>query len=440
MGFTDVGDVRLTRGEYEAAVRRDYRYNRAIGLAQGVLAYAATGFYSFSVIFPKLVFDLSGSEFLVGLLTAIMNAGLAAAMLFGVAALEHLRSKKIRLQQYSLAYRLTWAVLAAALLLLPGRYVLPAVLVVFTAGQFCLGLYNLAFFDFTARIMPTEHRGSYLGLRYTLGLLVQATTGFAAGLLLNRYGGSGKGAPLAGYAVCFLLAFLLHLADFGLISKHKETPAVNAGRRERAVEKIRSIPALLRADPGFRWFCFARPMALANTFALSFFIIFVQQQVPITGANIGALTAGNLVAWASGSFIWGRIANRIGFIRVLQTTTGTFALAFLLLPYLRSYTVLFIFYCGSGFLMGGHILSSDGLSMEFGRPEIRPSYIAAANIISAAAGIVLPIPIGLLGETLSLHCVFTLVGLLMLAAAAILAGKVRDPRAVGEYENMPYSA
>lgn len=440
MSGAEANCFRDTSRADDAAVWQDYCFNRAIGLAQGVFAYAATGFYSFTVIFPKLLFDLSGSEFLVSLLTTIMNIGLAAAMVFGAAALEHLRCKKVRFLQFSLAYRITWPILALAILFLPERYVLPTVLAVFAAGQFCLGLYNLAFFDFTAKIIPSEYRGSYLGLRYTMGLFVQAAAGFTAGMILNRYGGNGGGTPRAGYSVCFLLAFLLHLADFGLASRHKETPAAAVGRREKPADKIRSIPELLRTDPGFGWFCFARPMALASTFAISFFIIFVQQQMMLTGANIGSLTAGNLAAWAAGSFVWGRVANRVGFKRVLQATTALFAISFLLLPYLHGYMLFFLYYCFSGFLMGGHILSSDGLLMEFGRPEVRPSYIAASNLIGASAGIILPIPIGLLAEVLSLRFVFTLVGFLMLAAAIILARKVKDPREVREYENLPYTA
>lgn len=81
---------------YQERVQENYRYNYPYGVVQGLFFYAGMGLYNVSSIFSKLIFDLSGSNRIVGLMGTVMNLGFASSQIIGTALIEHLQEKKDR--------------------------------------------------------------------------------------------------------------------------------------------------------------------------------------------------------------------------------------------------------------------------------------------------------------------------------------------------------
>jgi len=433
MAVPDGGKINIT--EYQERVAVNYCYNYPYGIAQGLFFYAGMGLYNMSSIFSKLIFDLSGSNQIVGLMGTVMNLGFVSSQLIGTALIEHLPEKKGMMLRYGLFYRVPWLLMGLALLFLPPSVALAAIVCLYALCHFGNGIYILSFFDFMAKIIPVERRGEYFGRRNSLSVGAQAAAGGLAGLLVGRFsylGGAVYRAP-TGYAVCFFLAFAVHLIDLWLLSRLKEEPSPAAGVKASVWMKLRSVPLLLRTDRNFAKYCFLRSLLQLGYYGAPFFIIFASQRIAMTGSHLGVFTAVNLTAWACGTFIWGQTADRLGFKRIVEICTILLAAAYFTSPLLNTYSAFILFFIGSGFIMGGQVLSLDTIQMEFGKPDNRPTYIATTTLIGGITGVLAPVLSGFIADRYSFVALFYLLGGLMLTAAVITSRKVTDPRRVPEY-------
>ncbi|MGI5839451.1 MAG: MFS transporter [bacterium] len=420
---------------YQARVAENYRHNYPYGIAQGLFFYAGLGLYNASSIFSKLIFDLSGSNRIVGLMGTVMNLGFASSQMIGMALIEHLREKKRPMLIYGVFYRLPWFLMALALLLLPSHLALVAIIGLYALGHFAYGIYLLAFFDLMANIIPLKQRGDYFGRRNSLSIGAQAAAGGLAGLLVGRFsylGGAEYRSPY-GYALCLVLAFGVHLIDLWLLARMKEEPMPTTGVKATVWAKIKAVPALLRTDLNFARYCVLRSLLQLGFYGSSFFIIYASQRIEITGSRLGVFTAVNLTAWAFGTYVWGRFADRLGFKRIMEVCTVLLTFTYFASPLLNSYLAFIIFFAASGFCSGGQVLSFDTLQMEFGKPENRPTYIATTTFVAGVAGILGPILAGIIADRYSYVVLFYIVGGLMLVAAVATYLKVIDPRRMPEY-------
>jgi len=422
--------------DYAQRIAGNFRRDHNLGIAQGVFFFAAAGLYGYGTFFTNLVYELSHSYKIVGLLGAIMNLGIVVSHLWGMNVFEPLREKKRTLLGYGLAFRLTWLFVALAILGLPSGLALVIVLALYTAGQIWNGFYLLGFFDLMAKIVPLSERGAYFGLRNALATGAQALAGVLAGLIIGHYSYANGDAYLApyGYAVCFLLAFLLHCLDLFLLARTTEEPSPAAGERLPLPARLRSIPRLLREDPNFARYCLLRPLVQLNYVIFPFIIVFIRQRAAMNaGSGLGLLNAVDLLFLALGLYVFGRLANRYGFLRILITCAVFRAISLIASLYLHSFTAFLVFMAAGGVLDGGFMLSIDNLLMEFGTPENRPTYIAVTTVLAGLAGMILPLAAGLFIDRFSYGPVFFAAGVIIFMAAAVLAGRVTDPRQVAEY-------
>lgn len=420
---------------YQERVQENYRYNYPYGVVQGLFFYAGMGLYNVSSIFSKLIFDLSGSNRIVGLMGTVMNLGFASSQIIGTALIEHLQEKKRPMLLYGLFYRLPWLLMGLALLFLPPSIALAVIVCLYALCHFCNGIYLLSFFDLMAKIIPLKKRGEYFGRRNSLSVGAQAAAGGLAGLLVGRFsylGGVEYRAP-GGYALCLILAFVVHLIDLWLLTRLKEEPSPTAGVKASVWMKVKAVPVLLRTDLNFARYCVLRSLLQLGFYGSPFFIIFASQRIEMTGSRLGVFTAVNLSAWALGTYVWGRFADRLGFKRIMEICTVLLTLTYFASPLLNTYTAFVLFFAASGFCSGGQVLSFDTLQMEFGKPEKRPSYIATTTLIAGITGVFGPILSGIVADRFSFVALFYLVGGLMLSAAVATRLKVTDPRQVPEY-------
>lgn len=421
---------------YGRKIAGNFRRNYSLGITQGILYFAASGLYGYGTFFTNLVYELSRSYQVVGLLGAIMNLGIVVSHLGGMNVFEPLREKKRTLLSYGLAFRLTWLLIALTILRLQPGPALVVVLALYTVGQVCNGFYILGFFDLMAKIVPLNERGAYFGLRNALGTGTQALAGVLAGLIIGRYsyGGGEEYLSPFGYAVCFSLAFLLHCLDLALLARTVEEPSPAAGRRISLITRLREIPHYLREDPNFTRYCLLRPLIQMNYVIFPFIIVFIRQRAAMSaGSGLGLLNALDMLSLALGLYVFGRLANRYGFIRILVTCAVLRAVSLFVSLYLHSYVAFLVFMAAGGFLDGGFVLSTDNLLMEFGTPKNRPTYIAVSTVLSGLAGMILPLVAGALIDRFSYGPVFFAAGMIIFVAAVSLAGQVTDPRQVAEY-------
>ncbi len=420
---------------YKEQVHANYPHNYTYGVLQGLFFYAGMGLYNMGSIFPKLIFDLSHSNRIVGLLGAVMSISYGSSQLLGTVVLEHLQRKKPPMLRFGFFYRLPWFLMGLALFTMPPGTLLWMIIGLYAVTHFFNGLYLLSYFDFMAKVVPLEKRGEYFGRRNSLSQVSQAAAGGLAGMIVGRFsylGGSDYRTP-AGYALCFFLAFAVHMIDLWLLSKLKEVPAAVSGTKSSILAKFQAVPRLLGADRNFAKYAALRALMQLGFQTGPFFIVFASSRVAMTGANLGVFTAVNLLSWATGTFFWGQFADRFGFKRIMELCTGLIALIYCVSPVLWSFPAFVVFFAANGFVSGGQALSFDALLMEFGQPANRPSYIATLTIVGTFTGVLGPILAGFIADQFSYITLFVVVAAVMLTAALLSHRMVTDPRKVKEY-------
>jgi MFS family permease len=213
--------------------------------------------------------------------------------------------------------------------------------------------------------------------------------------------------------------------------REPESPAV----RERVgfVNRLRDLPALLRADRAFTHYFVARSLATLGHMAMPYYVLFAGLQLELAGAeltgkSLGLLTRDFLLAQMLFNLIWGVVADRRGFRVVLVAALSLWILSVLLLMQAQALGPLQLVFVGLGAGAGGFMMAAQNLVLEFGSREDLPMRIAVANTTSQlmlAIGPVLGGVLLLVSSYLTLFCVAIA---FQLASLALMIFLVEEPR------------
>jgi len=416
----------LREEDYNVIIRQNYRHNIPFGMLQGFFFFAGMGLYNFPTIFTYFIYDLTGSSKIVGLLGTLTHFCFMASQFYGIAVIEHLPVKKHAIIRFGLSFRLTWLAIGLVALFFPPAAAVVPIFVIYTVGQLLNGIYILGFFDLMSKVIPLESRGNYFGLRNAVALASQAGAGYIAGMLVANF-------PVRGYAFCFLLAFIVHMIDLGALSRFREEPASKTGTKGNVWSKLKGIPGLLREDANYRTYCLLRPLASLSWAVAPFFIIYAGQVIENVDRMLGVFTAANLIAVGVGTYVGGKVANRIGFKKLLEISVLAIGAVFFATHLTNSSLSFLLFFVVYGVFSGGLMLSLDNLNMEFGRPERRPTYMATTNAVSGIIMSIAPVVVGFLADRVAYTAIFTVAGFIMITVALVISRRVVDPRLVETY-------
>jgi MFS family permease len=312
--------------------------------------------------------------------------------------------------------------IALAAWLLPPPAALVAVLLLLGLFGFFLGMQGVVFNFLLSKVIPVQARGRLLGLRNALAGLTAAAVAFLGGRWVeqNTLGN--------GFALTFLAAFVLTSAGLGCLVfvREPETPRVREPVRLR--ERVRDLPALLRADPAFTRYFLARALGTLGQMSLPFYVIYAGTKLPIRGGELGVLTVCFVLSQSVVNLIWGWIADRSGFRRVFLLAEATWIGAAALLLASSSYAVLLVVMVGLGAGQGGFMMAAQNLVLEFGSRHNLPLRIALANATSDFVGSVGPLAGGLVASAAGYPAVFVTTIAAQLVALALMAFWVDEPR------------
>jgi MFS family permease len=259
-----------------------------------------------------------------------------------------------------------------------------------------------------AKVIPIERRGRLLGLRDVASGTVLIGVAAIGGWLVERFGFS------AGNGYTFLLAV-------------REPAGRELRAPSRLRERLRELPALLRAEPDFRRFLSARLLASAARGVLPLYIVWIGRELGMTGARLGTFTVIFSLAQSSSTMLWGWLGDRGGYKRVFQLSNlcGLAGTALLLASsnvWLASATYALV---GAG--MGGFVLAGSNLVLEFGTERERAMRIATHNAATELVGMLGFVAAGLLADGVSFRSAF-LASIALQALAIVRLSGLRDPR------------
>lgn len=279
------------------------RRNYWVFVAEGGLFGAGLSFVALDTVLPTIAHSLQGSDSIIAFLPMAMMLGFYVPPLFTAHWLERLGRLMPTLRFYSLLQRLPYAVAALALWFMagdsPGLALAAVAAAPLISGVFG-GITVAAWFRLTSRMVPGKRRSSATAWRN----MIAAIAGIGAGLIVEKVFSHLPGAP--GFALLHALAFgglMLSYVVF-CMSDEPDVPPPPREDHKSLVQQLRSLPAALRDDPGFRYYALSRAFGSLVYVTIPFMAIHAAN---VTGA--GPSLAGKLLAWQMGGVI---VGNSLG--------------------------------------------------------------------------------------------------------------------------------
>jgi MFS family permease len=408
---------------FEAEILRNLPRNYVANLAHGLLGQTGFRLINAPTFVPAYIFQLSGSEFAVGLALAAQTLGGALSSILGATLIEH--RKKVLPMGMLVGWGMRAGILGLALtgFFLPDRLAL--FFVCFFLGVFGLfnGVQSVIFNALMAKVIPLRLRGRLSGLRNFLAGLTAAGVAYLGGRYFVQTNALGNG-----YATTFLLAFGLTSIGLSMLMLLREPEPPEVRARSRFFARLRDVPALLRDDRALGFFYLANSLVALGSMAIPFYVLFAGQSIGLSGANLGVLSTALLLAQTMTNLFWGTLADRAGNRIVLLLSIAIWIVSTIMLMRVQSLLGLALVFAGLGAGIGGYGNSSQIIVLEFGRREDLPMRIAVMNGLSSLMNTVGLVAGGAVARGLSLEAVFWAAILAKLIAVAIVVRHVDEPR------------
>jgi MFS family permease len=415
---TPAGDATIP-----VAVHRDLRRNYLAHLGHGIFGQTGFRLLQAPTFIPAYIYSLSGSELLVGIARAAQALGQCLSPLFSASLIEHRRKVLPIGMKTGTLLRLQVLGIALAGFFLPVQSNLAVICVFLGLFGFFMGMQGVIFNVLLAKVIPVEYRGRLSGLRNALAGVTAAGVAWLGGSWLVETNALGNG-----YAATFLLAFVL--TEIGLLMlvfiREPDSTAVRA--RTGVAARLADLPALLRADPNFGVFLIACLLGALARIAMPYYVIYAQQTLAIGGRELGLLTAAFLLAATTLNLGWGVLADRAGFRVVFLASLAVWVAGTWALFGIESFASLVAVFVALGAGSGGFMMGQQNLVLEFGLPEDLPLRIGVINSTTEAMGVIAPLAGGVLATAIDHRAVFVCAIAFMLAAMALVALRLREPR------------
>jgi MFS family permease len=411
-------------GVYERFVWKNLKRNYAGHFVHGMLGMTGFRLVNAPTFVPAYLHLLAGSNWLAGLGIALQQLGGVVSPIVGAAQIEH-RKHVLPVSMFlGTMMRVQILGLALAGWFLHGRALLVTVMIfLFLLGLFS-GPQGVAFQFLLGKMIPITWRGRLQGMRNMVGGLIAALLSYFAGRYLVGTNFWGNG-----YGTTFLAAFVLTtlgLTAFRILVREPEPPTLRPQVRFR--ERVRDFAPMLRDNPPFLYFMIARSFAIANRVAAPFYIIYATAALGMSGATIGALTFGYLIADTVANLAWGTMADRLGFRSCFIAALLLWIGATALLMGAHGLPMFILAFFGLGAANSGYQMSAQNIVFEFGHRDDMAMRLALSNTAESIMSAITPLAGGVIADYLGYHAVFLVSIAFEVVALALLLALVEEPR------------
>lgn len=408
---------------YDEQVKRDLPRNYAANLVHGLLGQTGFRLIHAPTFLPAFIYLLSGSELAVGIALAAQHFGAASSSLLGATMIEH--RKKVIPIGFVIGGLMRVQVLGLALagLFLEGTAALITACVFLGLFGFFNGMQAVIFNYMMSKVIPVSLRGRLTGLRNFLAGVTASGVAYLGGKYFIETNALGNG-----YSATFLTAFVLTCIGLGMLAfvREPEPPTVRA--QARFLHRLREVPSLMRDDRDFSLFFIARSLGAIATIAVPFYILFAGRTVGLSGENLGILSLAFLLCQTATNLGWGAMADKYGNRLTFMASLIVWILSTLLLFISNDIYVLALVFAGLGAGLGGFQITSQNMVLEFGSRQDLPMRIAISNAGNSLMMGIGPLLGGLVATYLSYSAVFVCAIAFMLAALAMIAWFIKEPR------------
>ncbi len=388
--------------------------------AAGISFQAGSTAVDSATIMSALVFQLTGSSILVGLVTAVLRFGWLFPQLI-VGFLAQRRGSALRYYMIGAFGRATAMALVALVLFFgaqwPATQLAIVVIALWTAYAFISGIVAVPYNDIVARSVASEWRSRLLATRFFGGGVLALGVVVIADKLVGTYP-----FPLSYAAIIGMASVLMFISAIVFTAMGEPEGASGAPGKPGFFAYLGRGKEVFRSDFRFRRFVYAQWCGGAVLMAMPFYVVYASVlgfDLSRVALLLGAQTVGALLS----NFLWGWWGDHLGKVSLLRAIAVGRVLPPLAIIFVSAFLQadngwLFYVFVGiffvTGALANGLTIAVIGFLMEISPPDKRPAYSGYFNAITAPA-FLLPLLAGIIASMFGLSIVF------VLSAAAALA-------------------
>ncbi len=394
-------------------------------------------FYDPLVVVPAFVNEFTGSELLVGLLSALRILMITVPQIWAASVLEARPRAKPLLIWSSIGGRLPILLLSVGVLLWAGTRTWLAMLILALSVMLFFtseGLNGVSWPALVAKAVPEGFRGRFFGL----GQFVSSFGSAAAGYFVNRILDLQSVASANRWALLFLVGFVWLMLSVVSMSFVREPKVARVADKPDLRDSLRKVWVYLRQDRWLRRVILVQLVISTPAATFVFFVIRARQIIPDATTMIGTFVMLQSVGSAVSALVGGMLVDRVGSWAAIRAAAGVEALALVAVT-LGGWTAnaprtanalpfYFVAFLLVGYVNGTSWWSFSAYLLDMAPEDRRPIYLATNGIL-ASVTVVNPVIAGALFEAVSPEIVFGGASLLAVVGFA-LAWTLRQGTAV----------
>ena len=429
-----------TQVDPESTLSPNARRSFALGVFNGAAFIFAESLIAADLVLTNFVGKLTTSNFLIGLVVPLRDAGWFLPQLFVSSYLQYRERVLPIYRVMSVVRSVVWLGMGLAVLAVRDPV---ALLLVFYAlygiNSLASGASGLSFMDVVAKTIPARRRGSFFGGRLFFGSLL----GLLASLIIDAALGGALNLPyFTAIGLLFLLSWVaasLGLLSFSII---REPPGEIREEVNTLGQHVRRAARLPRDDRNFRLLLAGRVLLMLSFIAAPFYGLYATRELGADDRIIGVFLAARTLSFLVANPIWARLSDRRGNRLVMISALAAGALmpvaALAIKPALSATTLplsQWVYFYVPVFVLWGLFDSGVGvgavnLLLDFAPPSDRAIYIGLTNSVLGVALLSTSLG-GALADWIGLPGVFA-ISLACILASLFTFYVMREPRELAE--------
>ena len=341
----------------------------------GVFASAMNGLTT-DYITPYALF-LKANALQIGFLSAFPNLSSAFVQLATQELTEKLKSRKKVINLFVFLHLLMFIPIIFIPYLCKWQTVLFLIIFITLCSSFN-AIANPAWSSLLSEHIPFKSRGKYFGWRSKILSAVTVVFAFISGFILHNF----RHDLLKGFLIIFSLAFLLRFISWYFLTQMQE---IRLRIKKEAYFSFFDFIKRIRASNFVKFVIFVSALNFCVNMAAPFFSVFMLRDLKFNYIIYTILVTAVPVAHILTIDRWGRLADRIGNIRILKITSLFIAsLPFLWIINQNPFYLIFVQVL-SGFAWAGFGLCATNFIYDAVSPEKRTRCIAYFNVLVGSA-------------------------------------------------------
>jgi MFS family permease len=412
--------------ESQEEVERNYRHNFIFNALDGATFWLGYSFIAPSIILPLYISRFTDNPLIIGLIPFLNATLFLIPQLFTSNFIERAPIKKI----FPVIYGFFGERVPLFLLPLSVYFfaINQPVIAMWTAiflyawHIFGAGLIIVGWQDMIAKVIPVNRRGRFFGITNFSGTATGILGAVAVAWVLDRY------AFPMGYVMAFGAAAVLVLLSWFFISQTRELPVYNTKPRVSQLEYLRSLPAIVRRDRNFARYLVSQTVIAISNMAVGFLIVYSVRKWNLPDSHAGGYVIALQVGQSFANLLFGYLSDRKGHKINLEISVLFGVLSMVLAVIAPSPVWFYPIFFMRGVTTAAALLSGVSITMEFSRPEDRPTYIGLANTVPGVVGGISPLLGAWMATIFGYQSLFLLAAVIGAAGFMLLHWWVQEPR------------